>query len=89
MDKQTVADTIRQFVADSFLVDFDKVAGPDTDLFEAKYLDSFGFVDLVSFLEKTFTIKLSEDDLADPRIGTLNGMQALVLKRMGERAAAP
>jgi acyl carrier protein len=89
MDKQTVADTIRQFVADSFMVDFDKAAGPDTDLFEAKYIDSFGFVDLVNFLEQTFTIKLSEDDLADPSIGTLNGMKALVLKRMGERAAAP
>jgi acyl carrier protein len=88
MDAPTVAETIRHFVAENFMVDFEKDAGPDTDLFEAKFLDSFGFVDLVTFLEQTFKIKLSEDDLAEPAMGSVNGMQALVLKRMGERAAS-
>jgi len=88
MDAPTAAETIRRFVADNFMVDFERDAGPDTDLFEAKFLDSFGFVDLVAFLEQTFSVKLSEEDLADPAIGSLNGMHALVMKRIGERAAA-
>jgi acyl carrier protein len=88
MDAQTVGDTIRTFIAENFMVDFGPEVSPDTDLFEAKYIDSFGFVDLVTFLEQSFTIKLSEDDLAEPAMGSLAGIHGLVLERIAEREAA-
>jgi acyl carrier protein len=87
MDAQTVTETIRRFLSESFMIDFDRVAA-DADLFEAKYLDSFGFVDLVTFLEQTFAIKLSEADLAEPAMGSLAGMSSLVLRCIGKRGTA-
>ena len=87
MDAQTVNEKIRRFLSESFMIDFDRVAA-DADLFEAKYLDSFGFVDLVTFLEQTFAIKLTETDLAEPAMGSLAGMGCLVLRHIAERGAA-
>lgn len=86
MNEQTITDTLRRFVSETFMVDFSKNANADTDLFEAKFLDSFGFVELVAFLEQTFSIKLSEDDLAAPEMGSLNGMRKLVMMRLADGA---
>jgi acyl carrier protein len=70
------------------MVDFGTGVDHDTDLFEAKYLDSFGFVDLVAWIEQSFSVKLGEDDLADPAMGSINGMQALVSRRLAEQSGA-
>lgn len=81
-----IAAGLRQFIEESFMLSFERDAGPDTDLFEKKYIDSFGFVDLVTFIERRFNIKLAEDDLAEPAMGTLNGMRAIIERRIAERA---
>jgi acyl carrier protein len=88
MDEQTVTDTLHRFITETFMVDFAKDADADTDLFEAKFLDSFGFVDLVAFLEQTYSIRLSEDDLSAPEMGSLNGMRSLVMKRLTDSAVS-
>jgi acyl carrier protein len=46
----------------------------DTDLFETGILDSFGFVELVGFLEKETGQSVSEEDMNDPRFTTVAGM---------------
>lgn len=45
-----------------------------TDLFATGILDSFGFVELVDFLEKETGQPVSEDDMDDPRFTTVAGM---------------
>jgi D-alanine--poly(phosphoribitol) ligase subunit 2 len=88
MDTEQMAHAIERFVADNFMVDFGPGVDRDTDLFEAKYLDSFGFVDLVTWLEQDFRIKLTEDDLAEPAMGSVNGIVSLVKRRLGDARAA-
>lgn len=73
---------IQKFVSGTFLIDFDNMAGPDTDLFDANFIDSFGFVELITFLEQTFGLTVSEEDIASPRMGTLAGMQSIVLEAL-------
>ena len=88
MDTAQMAARIERFVADNFMVEFGPAVDRDTDLFEAKYLDSFGFVDLVTWLEQDFSIKLTEDDLAEPAMGSINGIVSLVRRRLTDAAAA-
>ncbi|GLX06605.1 acyl carrier protein [Microbispora sp. NBRC 16548] len=52
-----------------------------TDLFDAGYLDSLTLVTLTAFLEKRFTLALTEDDLFDPRFTTIDGIAHLVTAR--------
>jgi acyl carrier protein len=46
----------------------------DTDLFETGFLDSFGFVELVGFLETLTGQTVTEEDMDDPRFTTVRGI---------------
>src|SRR5688572_2943405 len=52
-----VADKIRKYVSEHFLADFGVELTDDSDLFAEGIIDSFGFVELVVFLETTFGVK--------------------------------
>jgi D-alanine--poly(phosphoribitol) ligase subunit 2 len=80
----STCEAIRRFVSDTFMVEFGVEATPETDLFEAGFIDSFGFVELVIFLEQEFGVKLDEKDFNAPTIGTLAGIQAVTLQRLGD-----
>ena len=54
----------------------------DTDLFETGVLDSFGFVELVGFLEKETGQSVTEEDMDDPRFTSVGG----ILEVMSEKA---
>ncbi len=62
----------------ALLITFGDEVTQDTDLFEAGLVDSYGFVDLVSFIEGTFGITLDEDDLESPEMATLAGIERLI-----------
>ena len=60
------------------------------ELFDAGYVDSIGVVSLMAFIETSFAIELSEEDLFDQRFATINGMSEIIAYRMsrGNSAAA-
>lgn len=53
-------------------------ADPDRDLFADGGLDSLAVVNLIVGLEATFKIRLTEDDLQDPRFATVRGIAHIV-----------
>jgi len=55
----------------------------DTDLFETGFLDSFGFVELVGFLETLTGSTVTEEDMDDPRFTTVRG----IVEVLNEKAA--
>jgi methoxymalonate biosynthesis acyl carrier protein len=61
----------------------DEEFGRDVHIFDYGYVDSFGAVDLVSFTEKTFGIRIPNDDLANIPLNTVNEMTAYVARRIG------
>lgn len=83
MDATDAEKTISDFMTRTFLIDFGKQAGPDTDLFDAGLVDSYGFIEMVGFIEQTFGIALSDDDLASPDVASLRGIAGLVASRVG------
>lgn len=72
---------IRDFVQKQFLVDFGQNLTEETDLFDAGVIDSYGFIELVSFLEKSYNITLGDDDLASPSMSTVAGIAQMVATR--------
>jgi D-alanine--poly(phosphoribitol) ligase subunit 2 len=73
---------IKDFLSRTFKVEFGGAVTADTDLLEAGLVDSFAFVDLITFIEKTYGVKLTGDDLASPEIATLSGIVRLVSARI-------
>ncbi|MBS0534432.1 MAG: acyl carrier protein [Proteobacteria bacterium] len=78
MEDESLRQSIAKFMSETFLFEFDTTVTPDTNLFDAGLIDSFGFTQLIAFLEETFAITLTEDDFASDDISSLNGIVRIV-----------
>jgi len=81
MTQSTLQHNIREFMSRTFLFEFGADVRDDTDLFETGLIDSYGFIELVKFLEQTYGVELSVDDLASTDMATLEGITRLVAER--------
>ncbi|MGI4861278.1 MAG: acyl carrier protein [Janthinobacterium lividum] len=54
---------IRDFIEETFLVKFGVDLDPQTDFFKAGLIDSFGYVQLINFIESEFTVKYDEEEM--------------------------
>ena len=50
-------------------------------LLELGYLDSFGVIDLVSFIEKKYKIEIKDDELTKEKFGSINKMVNLISQK--------
>lgn len=78
-----VKERVRSFISREFLVEFSNEVNEETDLFERELIDSFGFVELVTFLDAEFGIKLTDEDMSSSEMGSLAGIVRLVIARSG------
>lgn len=81
---------IREFVEERFLIEFDDTFPEDTDLFKAGVIDSFGYVQLCRFLERTFHIKFSEEEMTSNVLVSLTRIQEYIARKLeAQSATAP
>lgn len=57
------------------------------NLFETGVLDSMGLVQLVTFLEERFQIRMTEGDLGSPQFTYLEGLVRIVLRHQDGSAS--
>jgi acyl carrier protein len=69
-----------------FKTDPDFKFGPEIDentsLIESGLLDSFSIVKLVTFLEKTFNIKVEIEDLTEENMDSMKSIEALITRML-------
>lgn len=72
----------------TFLFEFDEDVGDNTDLFKAGIIDSHGYIQLMRFIQDTFGVRFSRNELLSAVITSLSGMVAVVEEKiaLGERA---
>lgn len=73
MDSRTQINQIIQKIAKR-----DEVPDPDESLFEAGWLDSFALPDVVSALERVFSIEIPDSDLNPRKFDTVARIAAYV-----------
>ena len=54
----------------------------DKSLMELGYLDSFGIIELITFLEKKYKISIEDEEITKEIFGSINKMSKLVLKKL-------
>lgn len=75
---------IKSYLEDQFMVEFGSDGiDENSNLFEAEVIDSFGMVEMISFLEKNFQVKFVDEDLMSPMLNSLNGIVQLVQEKGG------
>ena len=82
---EPILTTLRRYVETTFLVVLDGGAlSTNTNLFETGVIDSYGVVEMVSFIEAEFTVKLSDEELLSPELSSVDGMATLVARKVAE-----
>ena len=76
------ADAVREFVAREFLAGQDPEAlSGDQPLISSGLIDSVGTLRLVLFLEETFKIEVSAEDISSGKLDTVSAISALVQQK--------
>lgn len=80
---QQLADTkekVRSYIFQSVHSDHNKVKD-DSLIFREGYMDSMGFITLISFLEEEFSLKTSDADLIEENFESINAISDFVARK--------
>lgn len=72
-----VRDALMEYLADNFDVDVDDIED-DTPLFSSNLLDSFGMIDLVTFIEEEAGVKFGALDMHLDNLDSVSQILAFV-----------
>ena len=81
----TIETDVRGFVTDNFLFGRKNVSlSGDDSLLEQGLIDSTGVLELVSFIENKFEIKVEDDDLVPDNLDSINRLIAFIEAKLEE-----
>ena len=81
----TIETDVRGFVTDNFLFGRKNVSlAGDDSLLEQGLIDSTGVLELVSFIENKFEIKVADDDLVPDNLDSINRLIAFIETKLEE-----
>ena len=87
--KESVQEQLREFIFSNFLFGDSEDALEDSDsLIEKGVIDSTGVLELVSFIEETYGIRVEDDELVPENLDTIADLTAYVLKKHVEAQEA-
>ena len=79
---QDIKTVIREFLLDNFVMGSDAVIDDDVSFMKTHILDSTGFIELVTFIEETFGIKVADEEMVPENLDSLLNIEAY-LERKG------
>jgi len=79
----TIRDEIRQFITEKFLFNSDDPPADDVSLFEMNIVDSVGILEIVSFLESHFQIRVEDDELTAGNLDSINKIASFIERKQG------
>jgi acyl carrier protein len=81
----TTQDRLRRFIVDAFFVD---CFSDDDSFLRSGIIDSTGMMELVTFVEREFAIKVADDELIPESLDSLARVSAFVERKQGATNAA-
>jgi D-alanine--poly(phosphoribitol) ligase subunit 2 len=81
-DTGLTQDKIKQYLATNSLAEFDAGVTENSDLFKEGFIDSFGYIELVKYLEKEFQIRFTDEELVSNQLNTLKNITSMVQSKI-------
>jgi acyl carrier protein len=78
---ESVYEAVTGFLTKKFKIQLGENFNEHTDLFQEGLIDSFGFVELVGFLEKTFYIHFEDAELTTNSLNTVDNIVTTVKRK--------
>jgi acyl carrier protein len=80
---------IRKYIIESFLYgNDDNTLGDDVSFLENGIIDSTGVLELVSFVQETFGIKVKDEELIPNNFDSLSKLEAFIVQKQQTRDQA-
>nr|WP_297351779.1 acyl carrier protein [uncultured Caldimonas sp.] len=77
---------VRAYILDNFLMGAQGTSFGDADSFmEQHVLDSTGFLELITFLEETYSIKVDDEEMVPENLDSLDNVDAFVQRKLAGR----
>jgi acyl carrier protein len=67
-----IKNKVRDFIVENFLFGDAEGLGDDTSFLDEGIIDSTGVLELVSFIEKAFSIQVEDDEMVPQNLDSLN-----------------
>jgi acyl carrier protein len=82
----TIEETIKNFVTTNFILE-ENPAPIDNDqsFLESGIIDSTGMLELVSFIEEQFGIKIEDEELIPANLDSVNNVVKFLEQKLGDR----
>ena len=74
----TIAETISEFIREKFEIGDDPDFTNDVHLFNEGFVDSFGAVEIIHFVEETYAISITQKEITLFPMNTVNEIAAVV-----------
>lgn len=83
----SIVRTIRHYILENFLFTDDESALGDGESFlAAGIVDSTGVLEIISFIEETFGIKVDDDEMLPENLDSVNSLAAFVRRKQAVAA---
>jgi acyl carrier protein len=79
-DPIIIKEKVKSFIIQSTHVDSEKVVD-DSLFFKEGYLDSMGFIMLITFIEEEFEFNTSDADLIEENFESINAITSYILRK--------
>lgn len=81
-------DKVRTFIVENFLFGDGSSLKDDTSFLQERIVDSTGILEIITFLETEFSIKIEDDELLPENLDSLNNIDAFLKRKMAACAPA-
>lgn len=77
-----IREQLRSFVANNFLFDDDQNLLDSTSFLGTGIIDSTGILELISFLEKTYSITVKDDELIPENLDSIGNVLGFLQRKL-------
>lgn len=75
-------DKVRTFIVETFLFGDGLSLKNDSSFLQERIVDSTGILEIITFLEEQFSIKIEDDELLPENLDSLNNIDAFLKRKM-------
>jgi acyl carrier protein len=87
METMKYTTEIRSYIVSNFLFGDESSLKDDTSFMESGILDSTGVLELVTFLESTYGVKVQDQEMVPENLDSVNRAAAFVARKGSQKAA--
>lgn len=80
---QEIQEKLLSFITSSFMVERDEI-DLDKSMIDEGIIDSFGLIEIASFMEKEFQMKISEDQMIRNNFGSVHKIVDFIMRETGQ-----